>query len=132
MRNIFVTVIMAGLLACALPAYAAFDGPRAKSQLSGGFAGPVSGAQADTVIKAMELPDGAPVVLTGNIVSQIAGKKDKFVFRDGTGEIRMEIDKKDFRGQTITPQDTVRVIGKVDKDFGKEMEIEAKQIEIVK
>ena len=99
---------------------------------TGGFAGPVSGAQADTVAKALTLGDDAPVVLTGNIVSQVAGKKDKFIFKDATGEVRMEIDRKVFAGQSVTPADTVRIVGKVDKDLGKDVKIEAKSLEIVK
>ena len=44
----------------------------------------------------------------------------------------MEIDRKVFAGQSVTPDDTVRIVGKVDKDLGKELEIEAKSLEIVK
>lgn len=99
---------------------------------NGGFSGPVSGAMADTAAKAKGLADDAPVALTGNIESQVAGKKDKFIFRDATGQIRVEIDKKVFAGRTVTPQDTVKISGKVDKDFGEDAEIDVKQLDIVK
>ncbi|MDE5879416.1 MAG: NirD/YgiW/YdeI family stress tolerance protein, partial [Desulfovibrio sp.] len=47
-------------------------------------------------------------------------------------EVRMEIDRKVFAGQSVTPADTVRIVGKVDKDLGKDVKIEAKSLEIVK
>ncbi len=87
---------------------------------------------ADTVAKAVTLGDDSPVVLTGNIVSQVAGSKDKFTFKDSTGEVRVEIDRKVFAGRTVTPKDTVRIMGKVDKDFGKDVKIDAKALEILK
>ena len=131
LRSLALLAALAAPVALALPAQAAFDGPGAKAT-AGGFAGPVSGAQADTVAKAVTLGDDAPVVLTGNIVSQVAGSKDKFIFKDATGEVRMEIDRKVFAGRTVTPQDTVRIIGEVDKDLGKDVKIEAKALEILK
>lgn len=99
---------------------------------TGGFNGPVSGAMADTVARAKDLQDDAPVVLTGNIISQVMGKKHKFMFKDATGEILVDIDRKAFRGQEVTPQDTVRLMGKVDKDWGEDLEIDVKRLEIVK
>ena len=116
-------------LLAALAAPVAFAAP---ALAAGVFSGPVSGVQADTVAKALTLGDDAPVVLTGKIVSQVAGKKDKFIFKDATGEVRMEIDRKVFAGQSVTPEDTVRIVGKVDKDLGKDVKIEAKSLEIVK
>lgn len=127
LRTIALLAALAAPVALAMPALAAPGG-----KAPGGFSGPVSGAQADTVAKAVTLADDAPMVLTGNIVSQVAGSKDKFIFKDATGEVRMEIERKVFAGQTVTPQDTVRIIGKVDKDLGKDVEIEAKVLEIVK
>lgn len=127
LRTLALLAALAAPVALAMPALAAPGG-----KAPGGFSGPVSGAQADTVAKALTLSDDAPVVLTGNIVSQVAGSKDKYIFKDASGEVRMEIERKVFAGQTVTPQDTVRVIGKVDKDLGKDVEIEAKMLEIVK
>lgn len=132
MRKISVLVLLAALVFSPLPAMSAFKGPDSQIQESGGYSGPISGAAGDTVSKVWDLGDDAPVVLTGHIVSQLAGKKDKFIFKDQTGEIKVEIGRKTFRGQNITPQDTVRISGKVDKDFGEKAEIDVKQIEILK
>ena len=118
------------LLAClAIPAQAAFRGSHADGQKNGGFSGPVSGAMAETVKDAKALPDDARVVLTGNIISQLAGSKDEYIFKDATGEIQVEISPKIFRGLDITPDDRVRISGKIDKDMGREPEIDVKLLE---
>jgi uncharacterized protein (TIGR00156 family) len=39
------------------------------------------------------------------------------MFKDGTGEIEVEIDDEDFRGAKITPETKVRLVGEVDKDW---------------
>lgn len=134
LRTLAIIAALAAPVVFAMPALAAFDGPGAKAPKGtpGGFSGPVSGAMADTVAQAITLSDDSPVVLTGNIVSQVAATKDKFIFKDATGEVRMEIDRKVFAGRTVTPDNTVRIMGKVDKELGKEVEIDAKTMEIVK
>lgn len=132
MRKISVLVILAALILSPMPVLSAFEGPNSGVQNAGGYSGPISGAMADTVAKAKDLSDDSPVVLTGKIVSQVAGKKHKFIFKDQTGEITVKIDKKAFDGQDVTPQNTIRISGKVDKDFGEEAEIDAKQIKILK
>lgn len=131
MRKLSILMLLAALVFSPAVSFSG-DKDSWKMQNEGGFSGPVSGAMADTVVKAKELPDDAPVVLTGNIISRVAGKKHKFTFKDATGEILLDIGKKAFRGQDISPQDTVRVTGKVDKDFGEELEIDVKQLEIIR
>lgn len=130
MRKLSILVILAALVLSPMAGMA--KDKDIPAQTAGGFAGPITGAEADTVVKAKELRDDAPVVLTGHILSQIVGKKKKFLFKDQTGEIVLDIDKKAFRGQTVTPEDTVRLLGKVDKDWGDDLEIDVKQVEILK
>lgn len=128
--RLFITLALALMLAS--PAFAEFTGPGGvPGPKGGGFLGPASGSQAETAAQAKNLPDNAPVALTGNIVSKVAGSKKKYVFKDGSGEIIVEISPKIFRGRTVTPADTVRVSGKIDQDFGKEAELEAKDLEII-
>lgn len=120
-------------LACfiATPAMAEFQNPGANSQ--GGFNGPGSMQQGSmvTVQQAAGMRDDAKVILTGKITQQLAGSHDKYMFRDATGEIRVDIDRKVFRGQTVTPENTVRIMGKVDKDFGEATEIDVKRLEVL-
>lgn len=131
MRYLMIIALAAFL---ASPAYAAFDGPGAKTSVASqsGFQGPVGGAMADTVAKALTLSDDSPVVLTGNIVMQIAGSKDDYIFKDATGEIKVDIDRKVFRDRRVTPENTVRISGKIDKDLGKDIEVDVKALEIIK
>ena len=80
----------------------------------GGFVQPQS--EISTVKQAMEMPDDAMVTLKGNIEKQI--KKDKYIFKDATGEMTVEIGKKVWAGQNVSPSDTVVITGEIDKDFG--------------
>lgn len=108
------------------PAMAAFEGGAAPQ---GGFSGP-GGATATTVQQAKALPDDSYVTLTGSIVSKVG--KDDYIFRDSTGEIKVDIDDKYFYNVKVTPQNTVRIVGEVDKDFGKAVEIDVKSLEVLK
>ena len=123
------TLVMLTVLA--IPAYAAFEGPNS-GQSMGGFQGPTGGVQADTVKKAQSSWDDAPVVLTGNIVERLAGSDDKYLFKDATGQIIVDIDHEIFAGRAVTPQTRVRLSGKVDKDMMEPVKIDVKVREILK
>ena len=86
------------LLLLSVPAHAAFQGPGA-----GGFKGPTVGVEISSVKQALEGTDDAPVLLTGTIVGRKAGSDDKYIFRDATGELTVDIDKEVFAGRTVTP-----------------------------
>lgn len=112
----------------AAPAVAGFNDPSARQ---GGFSGPGAQSPATTVSQARGMRDDARVTLTGNIVSQLPTDHDKYIFRDATGEITVDIDQKDFRGQNVTPANTVRITGEVDKEFGRGAEIDVKYLEVL-
>ncbi len=116
--------------ALAVPAFAAFEGPGAPTP--GGVAKKHASSHAvDTVAKALKARDDAHVVLEGRIVS--AGPKhEEYVFEDATGKIIVEIDDKDFRGLTVTPENVVRIWGEVDTKHKRDSEIDVDRIEIVK
>lgn len=123
--RLFLGVLFALMLA--FPAQAAFnDG---SNNYGGGFSGPGS-MNASTVQAAKKMRDDSKVTLTGNIVQRIGG--DKYIFRDATGEITIEIDDKDFRGQNVTPQNLVRIFGEVEKEFGSGVEIDVKRLDVVR
>lgn len=130
MRKFTIPAVLAALVFMAAPALAAFEGPGSKGNPGGGFSGPITATDESTVKSAKELPDDTRVILTGNIISQTG--KEHYIFRDATGDIRVDIDKKRFQGQSVTPDTKVRIFGKVDKDFGKEVEIDVKQLEVLK
>jgi uncharacterized protein (TIGR00156 family) len=130
-----IAAILTILAITAAPAIAAqqggFSDPNAPAaqttQSAGGFVGP-SGSNT-TAAQAKSLSDNTYVTLRGKIEQRIGG--DNYIFRDASGTINVEIDHKRWNGQTITPQDTVEIQGKVDKDWNS-AEIDVKQITKVK
>ena len=114
------------LLLLSVPAHAAFQGPGA-----GGFKGPTVGVEITSVKQALEGNDDAPVLLTGTIVGRKAGSDDKYIFRDATGELTVDIDKEVFAGRTVTPENTVKLSGKVDKDMLEPTKVDVKVLEIL-
>ena len=120
MKRLF-ALALAATLAAPTIAVAGFQGP--SSAQGGGFQGPTTGIEADTVAKAQKSWDDARVVLTGNITQRVAGSDDKYIFKDATGEL--------FAGRTVTPQNKVRLSGKVDKDFMESPKVDVKVLEIL-
>lgn len=74
-------------------------------------------AMVKSVSEALKASDKTPVLLVGTIVKQI--DNDEFIFKDSTGEIQIDVKKRAWNGQTITPQDTIEIRGKVDKEWSK-------------
>lgn len=89
----------------------------------GGFSGP--SAALTTVDKVKSMSDDTWVMLQGNIEQRIGD--DTYTFRDASGTLTVEIDKKRWNGQTITPKDKVQLEGKVDKDWSS-VEVDVKNI----
>ena len=120
------------VLALATPAMAAFSGPGTDTPppppAQGGFQGPKAGG----VNKAADVArahDDAPVTLIGFLVEQLA--HDKYLFRDDSGTVVVDIDHKKFRGQNVTPKTRVRIVGEVDVDHGSR-EVDADYLEIIR
>ena len=82
-----------------------------------------------TVSKASEAgswQDDQYIILQGNIVKQVG--KDDFIFKDASGEIQVEIERKAWRGQDVSPSDEVKLYGEVDKSWDK-MEVDIDRVE---
>lgn len=69
-----------------------------------------------TVKEANELHDDAYVKMRGQIIKPSGG--DRYIFRDDTDEITIEIENNIWRGLNIDANDVVEIIGKVDKEEG--------------
>lgn len=78
-----------------------------------------------TAKDALAANDDTPVALEGYIVKQI--DKDEFIFKDATGEIQIDVNKRAWKGQTITPQDKIEIRGKVDKEWSQ-TEVDVKEV----
>lgn len=132
--NVKKTFALAAIVALmSAPAFAAntqggFSGPGAPAsqQQAGGFSGPNSSVT--TVDAAKRLQDDAPVTLRGNIIQQ--NSDDDYTFKDSTGTISVDIDRKHWNGVNVTPSDVVEIVGEVDKDK-KGVEIDVKQLKKV-
>lgn len=75
------------------------------------------------------MKDDLPVVVIGHITSAIGG--DHYAFKDGTGEITIEIDHEDWRGVNISPQNKVKIYGEVNKDFAQNPKVDVKSVAII-
>ena len=66
-----------------------------------------------TVEQARTFGHGAPVIITGNIVSSIG--PNRYIFRDSSGETVLQIGQREwmFFGSTIAPEDTIEISGEV-------------------
>lgn len=107
-------VTLAALLAMSSTAFAGSQDTNASNNLT-------------TVQAAQKMVDHAQVTLEGNFVRQI--DDDEFIFRDSTGEIKVDVDDHAWKGVNVTPNDRVRIQGSVDKDFGEPTSIEVHQIQ---
>lgn len=118
------------VLALATPAMAAFKGPGTEPapQTQGGFKGPKSQGvtMASQVAKAH---DDTQVSLTGRLVEQLGPYK--YTFRDETGSVVVDIDQRKFRGQTVTPDTRIRIVGEVDYDHGNK-EVDVDYLEVLR
>ena len=112
MKRIIAILVL--VLVCA--AFVSAQGFTGEKAAKGGFTGG-SKAEVTTVAQALKMKDDAKAVLRGNIIKQVG--HEKYLFKDATGEIVIEIDDDDWGGVTVGPQDTVELIGEVDKDFNK-------------
>lgn len=126
MKKFVLTMLMASLmftpaLALAQGGFKSADGSAAKK--SGGFSGP--NASLTSVAEALKLGDDAWVTLVGKIETQLG--HEKYRFSDGTGTIVADIDDKRWRGLEIGPDDTVELVGEIDRDFTS-IELDVKKI----
>lgn len=83
-------------------------------QQKGGFTGP-SAVTVNTVQVALDSKDDTPVRLTGYILSALGDEEYKF--SDDSGEIIIEIDKRDWNGIEVTPETQIVIQGEVDSDW---------------
>lgn len=111
-------------LVSVVPAFAEFTEPTVavvteevvvQNNTKGGF---VSDKETIVTVKQVnEMRDDVPVIVQGNIVQRMGD--EKYLFEDATGSITVEIDDDDWRGQTISPADTVKLYGDVDRGIFK-------------
>ena len=93
------------------------------SVASAQYVGPSSQTQPRSVAAILKNPvDDQAVVLSGFILRKVGN--EKYIFSDGTGEIRVDIDAKHFPAQKIDDKVKVELRGEVEKDFMETPEID--------
>jgi uncharacterized protein (TIGR00156 family) len=93
----------------------------------GGFKDPAT--IVNTVSELKHMQDDSYVVLEGKIEKRLG--KEEYLFSDASGSITIEIDDDEWRGVEVGPQDTVEIIGELDKGIFSD-EIDVKQIRLLK
>ncbi|HAJ99384.1 MAG TPA: hypothetical protein DCM62_05100 [Bacteroidales bacterium] len=91
------------------------------------FSGPGQRRETTTTDQARRMVPGRYVTLEGNIVSHI--REDYYLFRDASGEIRVQIESQLWQGREVNPNTRVRLRGEVDTSIrGRYIWVEAIQI----
>ena len=104
------------------------SGAASAQMVSGGFQGP--GLAPMSVADALKLNDDTAVVLVGQIERSLGD--EKYLFKDASGTVTVEIDNEDWRGLNVTPQDTVILNGEIDKEMFKDTKIDVDSIALKK
>ena len=111
-----ITVLVLVLVCTGFVCAQGFNG--GQQAYGGGFQDNGSSATSATAVKeALRMRDESYVTVRGNIVKRLTD--DKYLFRDATGEIVVDIDNEDWAGLTVGPNDTVELSGEIDRDFNK-------------
>ncbi len=101
------------ILSCVLtlPAFAAYNGPGVSTHVK-------------TAADANEAKDDTPVELTGHLVKSLGD--EKYLFRDSSGEVEVEIEDALWRDIEVSSDTTVTLRGEVDDEWqGIEIEIDS-------
>ncbi len=104
------------------------SGAASAQMVSGGFQGP--GLAPMSVADALKLNDDTAVVLVGQIERSLGD--EKYLFKDASGTVTVEIDNEDWRGLNVTPQDMVILNGEIDKEMFKDTKIDVDSIALKK
>lgn len=75
--------------------------------------------------------DKTPCLLEGYIAHSLP-TKDRYLFRDDSGTVTVEIDADQLRNRTITPQTRVRLSGEADVKRDRPTEVDVDWMEILK
>ena len=95
-------------------AFADFTGPSAYPA-GQGFTSGSNIYSVSSIKDVMGMYDDQIAVIKGNIIQRLSD--DKYLFKDKTGEMVVEIDYKYWGGLQVDEKDTLELTGKVDKDY---------------
>ncbi len=102
----------------------------AQAQYAGPSASPSAPSGAQSVAEILKNPvDDQRVTLRGVLLKQVA--KEKYMFSDGSGEIRVEIDDDIFPRQRVDEKTKIEIMGEVENDFLKSPEIDVDIVRVL-
>ena len=114
-----------------LPIVSMVFGMTVSGTVNAQYTGPGESVAPTTVMAILKEPvEDQDVVLTGVLLKKLS--KEKYIFSDGSGQIRVEIDSKYMLDLTIDEKTRVEIRGEVEKDFLESPEIDVKMIRVVK
>lgn len=91
------------------------------------FTGPSETGRETTVAQISDERLGRYVTVTGHIIAH--QREDYYIFRDGTGEIRVEIENNVWQNRKIGPETKVRLRAQVDRGLaGRYLWVESLQV----
>jgi uncharacterized protein (TIGR00156 family) len=85
-------------------------------------------ASSSTIAEATAAPDGAQVVVTGEVVQQV--DSEHMVVRDNSGQINVEVDKDILGKVKFAPDSRLRILGKMDRNSDRSLLV-AKSVQVV-
>ena len=112
MKKLLYVLVVAVVISGA--AFAGFTGPSAYPQ-NQGFQGGSLNCSVVPIKDVMNMYDDQITSIRGNIVNRISD--DKYLFRDKSGEMVVEIDYKYWNGIQADEKTVLELTGKVDKDY---------------
>lgn len=88
-----------------------------------------NGAAPANVAELLKTPqDNQVVSLSGKLLKKVAD--EKYIFSDGSGEIRVEIDDELIMTVKVDNNTQITIVGEVEKDFMQDVEIDVKSIKL--
>ena len=120
MKTLLLLVISIFLFGCA-NTQRGFTGPGSPS----GSGRAARAYQSATVTELASLPHNSKVILTGNIVS--ASGRGYYTFRDNTGEVIIEIERRHWGRLSIGPNDRIEIHAELERKRDGRIEVESKR-----
>ncbi len=111
MKKLFLTVSVILVWNLFLAAFAGYTGA---NQPSGGYTG-TSDLHYTFARDVKSLRNDEFITLKGYIISKIGN--EKYMFKDDSGTVQVEIDDEDWRGLNVGASDRVILQGEVDRDW---------------
>ena len=125
----YLLIILMSLMLAA-PAYAAGTADAPATTTAPMAKGVTKVAPVDTVAKALASANKTPVSVIGTIVEAVQGKKNRYVFEDGSGRMTVALSKKAAAAAHIEAQSKVRLTGVMVVKAGKEGVMSVRKAEI--